>query len=137
MNRKMAGYQRQILECQQGAKPTGRPGNALMCVLIVLLLIGMLALQTTQALSSSRRSLMQQSQIRQARELIEYTIQLGRLHGFKDSSQIIPVDSANQLTGKVTIRITQDHASGQSVRIVASYPFGKPSAVTASSEIKL
>ncbi len=108
-----------------------------MCVLVVLVLVGLMALQTTQALSSSRRTLMKQVQIRQARELIEYAILRGRRIGFEDSVQLVPLDSSSSLTGQVTIQRIQNDSSSQRVRIVASYPFGNPSAVTVSSEIDL
>lgn len=114
-----------------------RAASVFTCVLVVLLLVGMLCVQTTQSLLIIRRSDMQRAKLHQAREVVELAreIQWSKVGASKLSMavpQSIPANGEPELLAAEVEVILSDAERVE--RIVVYYPSEKPGEITASWE---
>jgi hypothetical protein len=134
-----------------------RVASVFTCVLVVLLLVGMLCLQTTQSLLVIRRSDMQRAKLYQAREILEFAkaidwekrgdlqVEIAIPQSTTDSSaDNLPSDSSLADVGpvakvevsKVEAELSADNPSSGVTRIVVYYPSEMPGEIVASWESK-
>lgn len=116
-----------------------RSGAVLICVLVVLLIVGLISLQTIQTLLLVRRSDSDRSRLRQAQELVELSRIAFQQNGAGELQEEIAVVVDGDLTGTIRLSLadSESHAdSGQAdYRIVAKYPVGAGGEVTVTGVI--
>ena len=125
--------------CHRGLAATHRRAAVVVCAMVVLLIAGLISMQTMQALMIIRRGDSQRSSLRQARELVE----LGRMRLARMGSELdefeFTLEVEPELEGQITITKIARAGDGGSpsdatIRIVARYPVDTAREVTASWE---
>lgn len=113
-----------------------RPAAVLVSVLVVLIIVGMLTAQTVHVILVSRRAAMQSQNLQQARELIQYARLASEHGGYTNASFLVELVPQQNLSGQIQTSVQPTNGQTTIVRIVATYPVGKPNAVVASMEFE-
>jgi archaellum component FlaG (FlaF/FlaG flagellin family) len=118
-----------------------RAASVIVCVLVMLLLVGLLSVQTLQTLSLIRRSDSERAKIRQARELIELGRQIDWNAADSQTLTLRIPDSANSVAAAemqtVTLERQADANHSNTARFIAIFPADKPGSVTTTEEIEI
>ena len=113
-----------------------RSGSIIICALIVLLIVGMLSVQTMQTLAVIRRGSMDRVKIRQAREVAE----MARKREWSVQETELTVDipggtEADAKQAKAIVRRTEDDSVAGRIRFTIRYPADEAGELTTTAEL--
>ncbi len=111
-----------------------RTASVIVCVLVVILLVGMLSMQTVQTLAVIRRGDDDRTKILQARELIEFAQAIDWNAAESKSLTIQIPDSVRQVGESEALTAILERqtiaANSDVARIIVRFPADKPGEVT-------